>query len=462
MRKLFRVKYKSFYSIYKFFGVPVWRWKTLESAVLSKLKARKALNVLDLDDAISKYVSHVRSVKSEPRVRTNNVAFLATELYDTGGHTECIKNVMTLLFGAYPITLFLTRMSDTHVQAPHKMRFIQSVAKVDGVNYRGFFFSHMLFSMYSKIIESEPKVLFVFLHMDDVFGAALLALLRQRTDIKIVYFNHGSHYPALGMSMADLILEGMPSTHYATKHFRGIDKCHVVGLPTAVVESEFFVDDIKRASIRHLWQCSSDDLVSLTGCNASKLFEGDSSHYFEMVKRLLACEVRLKHVVMSSLSSSQRAIVDRIFHDAPDLFARLVFTGFRHDYEVYFQSCDVFIDSFPVSSALTYIDLMRNRVPFVAKINSDNSLFSFHEYLDPAYPYMHEDISCMESSVLLLLKDAALRKAVAESNYLYFQSVYGERVSRKRYVDIIERCDDLHSLYDASPSGDNYHFRGLQ
>lgn len=456
--RFFRVRVRQGFSVYKILGIPVWRSKTLESSALGVLHGRRTFNAQDLDRAVAQYVDEHVKVGERCDAPGAGVAFLATELYDTGGHTECVKNLACLLSESYPLRIFLTRYDEAQRLAPKKIGEIREFSSIEGIDYRGYSFKRKLVDLYGKIIAFAPRVLFVFMHMDDVLGAALLSLLKKNTSIRIVYFNHGSHFPALGFSMSDLVLEGMPSTHYVTKHFRGVDRCHVVGLPSAMRGETRFISDDERSLIRKGWGADSGSLVSMTGCNSAKLFEGQDSPYFEMVKRLLAKEKRLIHVVVSSLSSDQRRIIERIFYGAPELSGRLVFERFRHDFDVFFQSCDVFIDSFPVSSALTYLDLMRNRVAFVAKINSENSLYSFHEYLDASYPFMHEEVEDVENSVLMLLRDEGKRASSVQANHQFYMRTYGKDATRKRYAEIIDNADSLDRLYDVAPDGSRYRF----
>ena len=96
-----------------------------------------------------------------------------------------------------------------------------------------------------------------------------------------------------------------------------------------------------------------------------------------MIKRLLSKEKNLKHVIISQFDKNQQKIIDEIFAGSVEK-NRLTIIPYQTEFDKYFQCADLFIDSFPVGAALTQVDLMRNKVASVVKINKDNAYFSFH------------------------------------------------------------------------------------
>lgn len=290
----------------------------------------------------------------------------------------------------------------------------------------------------NNIIRYGMKTLLVYIHPDDVFGTAVLSLIKRMTSVKIIYFNHASHFPCLGMSFADIILEGMPSTKKITEEKRHFNNCCVVGLQSLNKNDTVYFADEKKQSEKAKLGVNSGELVTMSGGSSYKFFDENGSEYFEMIKRLLQKEPLLKHIVISEFNSEQKAVIDRIFALNAEAKKRLIFVPYRPDFDILFQCADVFIDSFPVSSALTQIDLMRNKIASVVKINRDKPEFSFHEYQMPDYPYMFEDVKDMEKAICELLYDENKRKEIIEKNYRYWLSTYESSVVRDKYVEIIE------------------------
>ena len=212
----------------------------------------------------------------------------------------------------------------------------------------------------------------------------------------------------------------------------------MVGLQSLNKNDTVYFADEKKLSEKTKLGVNSGELVTMSGGSSYKFFDENGSEYFEMIKRLLQKEPLLKHIVISEFNSEQKAVIDRIFALNAEAKKRLIFVPYRPDFDILFQCADVFIDSFPVSSALTQIDLMRNKIASVVKINRDKPEFSFHEYQMPDYPYMFEDVKDMEKAICELLYDENKRKEIIEKNYRYWLSTYESSVVRDKYVEIIE------------------------
>ena len=463
--RLFKTKLKNGYLGYYLLGICIYKRYPTVGVIMNDFARNKSFDTRSFDERIANYVNSLEGVQKlsyVSNVNHNKIGFLATELYDMGGHTECIKNMGALLSDTYEQTLFLSKLKQTLKFAPKKITIISKYAKIDSIDYNIANFEKNLIDLYIKIVTTSPKVLFVFMHMNDVLGTALLYLLKKYTKIKIIYCNHGSHWPALGFSFADLVLEGMPSTQYVTEHFRKTNKCCVVGLALPYKNNNHYYTQKEIKSVRDKWDVKEDELVSLTGCSSYKLFNNNESEYFEMIQRLLRRIPNLKHVVITNLCNNEKRLINNIFADSPDLLKRVVFEKTTPDFEKFFQASNVFIDSFPIGSALTQVDLMRNKVPTVVKINKDNSLFSFHEYMPSDYPYMFEKIADMEEGIVNLLKNKSERKRMADILYQHYLSNFEGTAVRKKYIKIIEDSDNIEQFYTPCPDGKNYNFMELE
>ena len=152
------------------------------------------------------------------------------------------------------------------------------------------------------------------------------------------------------------------------------------------------------------------------------------------------------HVLISEFNEKETAICERIFKDSA-VKNRLIRLPYQENYELFFKCADLFIDSFPMSSALTFIDLMRLRVPYVVKINTENAALSFHEYQAPDFPYMYETVAEFYEGIKKLLADDAARLAMVENNYRHYLTHYEPKAARTILQNILN-CEDLSELYD--------------
>ena len=381
-----------------------------------------------------------------PHTQENRIAFLATELYDFGGHTEVIKNVAESFPKEYDCKLFLANKYRTLRYAPVKIKEIMQHCKMDGVNSSYTNDKKNLLKMFSKITKFAPKAVFVFMHNNDVFSTALLALLKKWTGIKIFYLDLGSHQFSIGMSFADLILEGMPSVAFITQKYRGFKNTSTVWI--------CHLPEAKLPVIAKKQILPPNAMCTVSGAASYKFFENGDSQYLKMIERLLRRNENLHHILITEFSAEQKYIFDSIFKNS-SAKDRIKILNFTAEYKTLFKCADVFIDSFPVSSAYTMIDLMSLKVPFATKINKDNIAFSFHEYLPSNYPYMFDNVQDMENGIENLLFNGELREKAAETNYEHFLNTFEGTKYVKRIIDLAN-CDDLSKVYDEEISEERY------
>lgn len=147
---------------------------------------------------------------------------------------------------------------------------------------------------------------------------------------------------------------------------------------------------------------------------------------------------------MISLDKKSKTIIDNIFSYAEEERKRLIITPLSKDYEKFFQAADLYIDSFPVSSALTQIDLMRLKVASIVKINKEKPEWSFHEYMPPNYPYMFESVEDFKNGIIDLLDNPQRREALINENYNYWLNTYESNCVKQKYIKYMnEILDDI-------------------
>ncbi|MDR3000843.1 MAG: hypothetical protein LBU89_06215 [Fibromonadaceae bacterium] len=402
-----------------------------------------------LDREIEKYALKINLPDFEEKIIDNRIAFLATELYDFGGHTEVIKNIIESIPEEYESKLFLAKRYGTFRRAPVKMMEILQHCKADGVNFGYENDKRALLKMFNKITEFAPKAIFVFMHNNDVFNTALLALLKNKTKIKIFYSDICSHQFSIGMSFAHLILEGMPSVAFITQKYRGFKNTHMNWICYLPHEKLPVITENLREEI-----LPPGTLCTVSGAAAYKFFENDDSPYLEMIERLLKRNENLHHILITEFTPRHKKIFDSIFKNSP-VKNRIKVLNFNPNFKTLFKCADVFIDSFPVSSAFTMIDLMSLKVPFAVKINKDNIAFSFHEYLAPDYPYAFESVQTLETGIEELLLNKEHREQIVEKNFEHFLDFYEGKKYASRLIDLVN-CDDLSKMYDKEIDEERY------
>lgn len=450
--KVFGVSFKKSRFIYKVFGLPVWSYKSELAQLLADVSESRSLDMREIDQQIEKLAFKSCDVKPMKAGSHNRVAYLASELYVSGGHTKCLREQIKLLKDDYEQGLFLTRYTTTKAGSQSVLDSIAEDAEICGEELTHITWKKDIINLYHKICHYAPKVLFVFIHPNDVYGAMLLALLKKNSDIGILYVLHASHFPNVGLSFSDLSLEGMPSTAWMTREQRKYLRTHVLGLVSKKIEDFPSFTSEQIAERKKMLGVREGEICTMSGGTAYKFFDAEGcSEYFQTVKKMLEARPHVRHIILSDFSEKQTAWIEKLFAGSAAR-ERLELSPLSPTYELSFSCADVFLDSFPISAALTMIDLMRLRVPAVVKINTQNILWTFHEYQKPDYPYMFEKAEAFLEGALRLIDSEAERKRVAEENYDFYLSTYEGNACRKHLCTLIESHDDLGRCIDDAPA----------
>lgn len=444
-------------AVLRLLDIPVWKKKTELSELICKVKENKSFDTRKFDKEISLLCPEVNDQKTP--VNRDRIAYLATELYDAGGHTKCVREQVECLKDSYSQRIFFTKISRSYDLAPSAMVEMSKDAAISGEDITFVGWKKKLLKLFYKIADFNPSVLFVFIHPDDIFGTMLLSLLKKHTDIKIIYCPHASHYPNLGVSFADITLEALPTTAFITQHYRHFDNTVFIPMMSKKVEDFPSFSDEEIVAKRKEIGIGENDLCTMSGASAYKFFDCNTSEYFQTIKKLLDNHKNVKHVILSNFNKAQQKIIDDIFLGS-ETKSRLIILPFSNKYELFFKCADVFIDSFPVSSALTMIDLMRLKVPYVVKINRENSHWSFHEYQTIGYPYMFEKSDDLLKGVETLLTDKQESARIIETNYRHYSETFEGNAVKSRLCEIISNADRLERFY-TGPINGNYQFKEL-
>lgn len=406
--------------------------------------SKSSFNVKTIDTKIEQLANEIYRINKTRfskniKLNRDTIGALASQLYDTAGHTPCVVNFIKSFYREYNLKLFLGKKPKTiHKTAKERSKKISKFVKIKGIGSKDRV--NDAIELYNQIVNSKVKVLFLYTHMDDVITTVVTSLLKKHTGIKIIFFNHADHYPTLGMKFSDLILDARPAGYDLTREDRGYKNNIIVDLQGIPISENILYTKKDIEKQRKKWGLSLNSKISLTGCSSYKLFnkECNSSEYFEMIRDILEENKALYHIVVSIFSAAQSKAIENIFRNHKEAYSRLKIIPFEKKFDILFQSADLFIDSFPQGSALTHIDCMRGKVPTIIKINKRDPFKSFEYYLPEDYKYKFIDTEEMKNAILSLINDKIELKRMGEELYKYYLSRYEFNVVKKQYKEIIE------------------------
>jgi len=429
-----------------------------KKSAVAFIKCKTVFNSTQLERHIERcacLINPAGKAKDLPPREDNRVGILASTIFDVGGHTECLMRFAESFHDEYDLHLFLTNTSgDSAVEAKTKLAYLQTILKVNLLPGAKGAFASKTAALADAILESRVKMLFVYMHMDDVVSSGVLAYLHRHADVKIVFFNHGDHTFSLGFDSADLIIELRRQGQYITQRYR--NKQNTVLIPLQGVSQEnirSYTEEELLAKRKEIG-LNAVDLVTLSGFSSYKVFKDKKNEYLTLIKDLLLAESRCRHVLVTEISDKERKAVDTVFQGNEHLLERLLIVDRVVEFDLLLQMADLFIDSFPLGSALVHIDAIRNRRPTVIKKNSRNEAYTFYNYLYDGYEYAVEGVDEMRKKTLFLLRSEKERKRVAQRCYQHYLDTYEFETIKQKYKLLIDNYRELSRFH--TPLPDNY------
>ena len=98
---------------------------------------------------------------------------------------------------------------------------------------------------------------------------------------------------------------------------------------------------------------------------------------------------------------------------------------------------DLYVDSFPQGSALTLVDYIKNAKPVLIKVNKENPIKSFEEYLYPGYEYACNTVDEMLDGIGVLSDNKAEYLRVSEKVKNYYETNYALAKVKPLYEQLI-------------------------
>ena len=322
-----------------------------------------------------------------------NILHVASELFDTGGHTRAllrwIENTNTIHNNA----LVLTRQNNLPKYVRHE------VARL-GIKYVSLMGNGFdLFARSSRLRNlSNTWADYVILHIhpDDVVPVLAYS---EATDVPVLLFNHADHVFWLGSSVSDSVLSIRESGLQLASRRRNTVENRLLPLPMIVSETKIDLNAKERLGL-------VGKKVVLTIASDYKFKAIESYNYTSFFIRFLERRPDIVLVVVGAEPSGNLKLLKSSFPE------RVMLVPSTPYIDLYKSAADVYMDSFPLTSLTSCLDAALSRLPIVSV---KNSLIPIINSDDPAFVNFSDnwtDIERLAETLNFLLDNKDLRQEV--------------------------------------------------
>ena len=391
----------------------------------------------DLDDVLASIGAFFRfkspTTGGKPRQKRKAV-FIASALYDVGGHSEVMRQWIRLLRDDdWKIGVFVTALDDRPLSYPRLSSELDKMGVETLCLTRELSMLQKAETLYRYLEEQTPELLFLFPHPFEVAAPVAISALEEKPTV--IYFNHADHSFWLGRDCIDYLVEYRDLACEVSRVNRKIDGSRVVHMTAELVPRD-------RREAREELGIPGAATVSISvgsffkvmpGSEIDLLPEGDDEgkifDYFEVVRRILDDNPDHYHILITG--EIPREYFKLNMPDYAHYEDRFLMPG--HDSSKYYGAADFVIETIPIVGGLVRLEAMLCRLPLVgfACRNVDP------DYFPPEYPLMAADEEEFAQISSRLIKDAGLRHRIGEELHAFYLDNMSRGFLRERLRELV-------------------------
>lgn len=319
-------------------------------------------------------ISQKYSVKLSEDFKPNSFLHVMTEPYLTGGHTRVVERWIKNSPDSQIHSLFVTKEKEIE-KLPEEL--IKNVSNKKGevivLNDKD---TRVQKALKLREIASQYEYVILHIHMFDV--VPIIAFANEEFKRPVIFFNHADHVFWLGVSVSDLVvnLRGYSST-YNVKNRQCLNN-EVLPLPIPKANKNYNVleniEDIN--GVKEELGFKKDSKVIVTMANGYKYLPFFEYDFIETVKKILQ---RNEYAVLLAIGPNPKT---KIWEDAfNDTNGRIKAIGEIDNKLVqkYLKIADLGLDSFPISSFVSMLEIARYNVPCLSLLTPLNDYDTFRD-----------------------------------------------------------------------------------
>lgn len=293
--------------------------------------------------------------KRKKTKKANKILHIATQLYDTGGHTRLIENWIKYDQG---------RINDLVVTRQLKSTFNPSKLNYFFRNSSNIFW---LLEENKKFLDRAKKlrvlsenydIIIFHIHPDDV--VPLLAL--SNTNSKILFMNHADHCFWIGRDVSQFFLNIRKSGQELAEKKRAINSLNQILLPIPLKPRIKTTKKLAKANLHF----KSDKIVILSIASPYKYIPDKDR---DIKNILLPLSQKYKNIKIIIVGPS---LSEKYWYELYQLSnGTIEAVGKKVTVDEYYMAADIYIDSYPVSSLTSLLDAAKYGIPIFSVIEKE-------------------------------------------------------------------------------------------
>lgn len=318
-------------------------------------------------------ISQKHSTSIDFDFKPNTFLHIMTEAYVTGGHTRVVERWIKNSPDSQTHSLVLTK--NTKIEKLPEI-LVKNVANKNGeivvLEDTG---SYIKKALALRKLASNYEYIILHVHMFDV--VPIIAFANMEFKRPIIFFNHADHVFWIGVSISDLVvnLRGYSSL-YNEKNRKCFNNT-VLPLPIPKKQQANIDKETNNCvNIKEQLGFEKDNQVIVTMACSYKYFPFFEYNFIETSKKILA---KNPNAVLLAIGPSPD---DKLWNDAQkETNGRLKAIG-EIDNEIvqnYLKIADLGLDSFPISSFVSMLEIARYNIPCLSLLTPMNDFDTFKD-----------------------------------------------------------------------------------
>lgn len=360
-----------------------------------------------------------------------SVLHVATEVYNSGGHTRCIERWIQLM-DTQKHSCFLINQN-----APIPKLLTQVVQESGGELHTAEPGSMVGKAKVLREYASRFQYIVLHIHMDD--PVALIAFGSRKFKRPIILFNHADHIFWLGAGIADYVADLAEDRHKITQTERNIPRSEILGIP---VENKPFV------------VCNQQEARQIIGIpqEAKVIFASGHARKFDAVGTPDFADIMV--AISRAVPGTRFYLVgpnpkQDIWKKIPqNIKTNIIFTGrldYNTEYPLYLSAADMVLDSFPVNGGTAVIDAVKAGKPILTLKRC-----FIPDFLNQSQAGC-ETLEQMTHKASCILNDIEYRKQIYHDVYSHWVMETDVELWKQRCHHIYAALPTRHNIYPLAP-----------